>query len=234
MRLAAKTTGTLALLALLAVASAAFTQHHPDPARFEGEIHAFERQDAAHPPPRGAIVLTGSSSIRLWHGAPQVLAPLKVIPRGFGGSTMHDLLHYIDRVAIAHAPRAIVIYEGDNDIDPDFAIPPEAILADLRAIIARIHARLPETRVYVIAVKPSVLRQGVWPIAQKLNTGFRAIADADPLVHYIDVATPMLDANGNVRTDIFMPDKLHLNDAGYALWGKAVRAALMPRESHRE
>jgi lysophospholipase L1-like esterase len=223
-----------ALLALLAVAHAACAQQYPDPSRFEGEIQAFERQDAARLPPRGAIVLTGSSSIRLWKQAGEALAPLTVIPRGFGGSTMRELLHYIDRVAIAYQPRAIVIYEGDNDTDVSLAIPPESILGDLQKIIARVHAKLPGTRIYVLAVKPSVLRRAQWPVVQQVNAGYRKIADADPLVHYVDVATPLLGSDGRVRTDIFLADNLHLNDKGYALWGPAVRDALMPLEGSHE
>jgi hypothetical protein len=35
-----------------------------------------------------------------------------VIPRGFGGSYMHDALHYLDRVALAYKPRAILKPDG--------------------------------------------------------------------------------------------------------------------------
>lgn len=224
----------LVLLTGLAGAQGAASPPPADPARFEPDIREFERQDALSPPPKGAIVLTGSSSIRLWRDAEAALAPLTVIQRGFGGSTMQDLLHYLDRVALVHEPRAILIYEGDNDIAIRPAIPKEVILADLRQIIARIHDRLPQTRVYVLSVKPSVLRQSLWPLAQDLNAQFRAIAEADPLVHYVDVATPLLDKDGNIRTDIFVADNLHLNDTGYAFWGPAVRAALMPLEASRE
>ena len=87
-----------------------------DPLRYTEAIEAFEEQDLVSPPPTGAIVITGSSSITRWNKAMQKdLAPLTVIPRGFGGSTMQDVLHFIDRLAIAYKPRAIVIYEGDND-----------------------------------------------------------------------------------------------------------------------
>jgi len=98
----------LTLLSLQALA-----QRNLDPTRFEDTIKGFEAQDRLHPPPKGAIVLTGSSSIARWNNqAEAALAPLTVIPRGFGGSIMADVLHYIDRVAIGYEPRAILIYEG--------------------------------------------------------------------------------------------------------------------------
>ena len=220
------------LLAWSACAFPASAQQFPDPRRFESEIAAFERQDRIAPPPEGAIVLTGSSSIGRWnHQAKAALAPLTVIPRGFGGSVMHDVLHYLDRVALIYKPRAILIYEGDNDTGGSPQIPGEAILADLRKIIAQTREGLPGTRIYVLSIKPSVLRRAHWPAAQEVNAGYRQIAEADPLVHYVDVATPLLKENGTVRTDIFEPDNLHLNDRGNAIWGATIKAALMPIEA---
>ena len=216
-------------------AAIAPVQAFPDPTRFESAIAQFEAQDQIQRPPEGAIVLTGSSSIARWNDqASAALAPLTVIPRGFGGSVMHDVLHYLDRVALVYKPRAILIYEGDNDTGGSPPISNEAILADLKQIIARIHAALPQTRIYVLSIKPSVLRRATWPIAQQVNAGYQQIAAQDPLVHYVDVASALLGPDGNVMTDIFVEDNLHLNDKGNAIWGAAIKAALMPLEAQAE
>mgnify|MGYP003386194624 FL=1 len=206
-----------------------------DPERFEGAIRQFEAQDRSNPPPKGAIVLTGSSSIARWNEQSHAaLAPLTVIPRGFGGSIMNDVLHYLDRVALTYEPRAILIYEGDNDTDNRNALPVDMILSHLNQIISKTHDALPETRIYVMSVKPSTLRRGVWPKAQEVNAGYRAIAASDPLVYYIDAATPFLDPEGNVMTDIFVADGLHLNDLGNSIWGPIIKAGLMPMEARYE
>jgi len=211
------------------------TPQYPDPLRFEAEILKFEQDDRINRPPEGAIVLTGSSSIARWNSQAQAaLAPLTVIPRGFGGSYMHDLLYYLDRVAIVYKPRAILIYEGDNDTGASLPIPNDAILGDLRKIIARIHEKLPRARIYVLSVKPSVLRRARWPVARELNAGYREIAANDPLVHYVDAAASFLDKQGNVMTDIFVADNLHFNDLGNAIWGATIKAALMPMEARAE
>ena len=202
----------------------AFAQQFPDPQRFEAEIARFEQQDRQQRPPQGAIVLTGSSSIAKWNSkAAAALAPLTVIPRGFGGSTMHDVLYYLDRVVLVYEPRAVLIYEGDNDTAANPRIPNEAILSDLKQIIAKIHLKLPQARVYVLSIKPSVLRRSTWPVAQEVSAGYRAIAAADPLVYYVDVATPLLNRDGTVMTDIFVGDNLHLNDLGNAIWASRSR-----------
>jgi lysophospholipase L1-like esterase len=147
---------------------------------------------------------------------------------------MHDLLYYLDRVAIVYKPRAILIYEGDNDTGASPPTPNDAILVDLRQIIARVHEKLPQTRIYVLSVKPSILRRGVWPVAKELNAGYREIAANDPLVYYVDAAASFLDKEGNVMTDIFVPDNLHFNDLGNAIWGATIKAALMPMEARAE
>lgn len=225
----------LTLVAASACLGRVDAQVLPDPARFEDAIRRFEAQDRIHPPPRRAIVLTGSSSIARWNGeAPSALAPLTVIPRGFGGSVMNDVLYYLDRVALTYEPRAILIYEGDNDTGAGTPIPSDTILDQLEEIIARVHDAMPQTRIYVLSVKPSVLRWSVWSVAQALNAEYEAIADRDPLVHYVDVATPLLNADGSVMTDIFIEDGLHLNDRGNALWGATIKAALMTIEAQFE
>jgi lysophospholipase L1-like esterase len=222
-------------LAFVAFAPAANLQQFPDPQRFEADIVQFEQQDKLARPPEGAIVLTGSSSIARWNDqAKAALAPLTVIPRGFGGSVMHDLLHYLDRVAIVYKPRAILIYEGDNDTGGNPPIADEAILQDLRQIIGRVHESLPQTRIYILSIKPSVLRRAHWPVAQSVNAAYRQIAASDPLVYYVDVASMLLGKDGKVMTDIFVADNLHLNDLGNAIWGATIKAALMPMEARVE
>jgi hypothetical protein len=53
-------------------------------------------------------------------------------------------------------------------------------------------------------------------------------------VYYVDVASYLLNKDGTVMTDIFVDDDLHLNDLGNAIWGAAIKAALMPMEARAE
>lgn len=221
------------ILMLCLLASFANAQRNLDPTRYESTIQAFEAQDKASMPAEGAILLTGSSSIARWNDqAAAALAPLSVIPRGFGGSVMGDVLHYLDRVALAYKPRAILIYEGDNDTA--FHLPEDKIVGQFEEIVAKVHAALPETRIYALSVKPSVSRLDVWPAAQNVSARLESIAKSDPLVYYIDVAAPFMKADGTVMTDIFVEDNLHLNDKGNVIWGKAIKAGLMKVEGQFE
>ena len=218
---------------LLLISFHGFAQEVPHPSRWENDMAAFDAMDEASPPPEGAIVLTGSSSIARWNDqAAEALAPLTVIPRGCGGSVMGDVLYHLDRVALRYKPRAILIYEGDNDTALDVST--DTILNQLRQIIDRVHEELPETRLYVLGVKPSILRWNIFERASVVNAGYRLIAENDSLVTYIDTVNPFLDANGMVMDDIFIQDNLHFNDMGNLIWGSVIRAALMPEEIRYE
>ncbi len=202
---------------------------YPDPHRFEGAIRAFEKQDKLQPPPTGAIVCTGSSSLRMWHGLiHEDLKPLTVIARGFGGSTMYDLLHYCDRVIIRYQPRAVVIYEGDNDTAAK--ISPEKIRDTFIKLTDKIHESLPKTRIYFLAVKPSGARETLWPVAKRTNQLIAAVCAHDKRMTYVDVASPMFDSTGKLRPDIFIKDRLHMNRQGYEIWRRVLRPILLERE----
>ena len=223
----------LLVLALGFTTLAAAQTQTIDPTRFEEAIQAFEAEDRAMMPPEGAIVVTGSSSIRRWHPSlKQDLAPLTVIPRGFGGSTMQDLEYFLDRIVIKYKPRAVVIYEGDNDTA--YGVAPEEIVGRLESIVDRVHAEVPEARVYVMSVKPSLARVDVWDKAQETNALSRRFAENHDLVSYIDVANPFLQSNGKVMDDIFIDDGLHLNEKGTQIWASTIKAALMEGEAQHE
>lgn len=202
----------------------------PDPNRFEKEIAAFE---TTAPAPLGAIVAYGSSSMRGWHKTiAEDLAPLTIVPRGFGGSNMNDALYFADRVVIPLKPRAVLLYEGDNDIAGGHGV--DDILPKYQQFVAKMHSALPEARIYILSVKPSPSRWNKWSVAQDLNRRLQQLAQVDPLVTYIDVATPMLDGNGSTRDEIYLGDKLHMKRQGYEIWRDAVRPVLMKTELPQE
>ncbi len=149
--LRARNNTLLACLALCLLPFSTMAQELPDPTRFEDDIRRFEAQDRQSPPPASGIVLVGSSSIMYWNeDAIEDLAPLTVIPRGFGGSVMHDLLYYLDRTVLTYRPRAVVIYEGDNDTGR-YRIPNDVIMEHVQTGIDRIHESFPAARIYPVS-----------------------------------------------------------------------------------
>src|SRR5690606_29127665 len=105
----------------------------PNPERFTAEIEAFLKEDASETPPDNAVLGVGSSSMRMWRNRIDAdLEPLTVIPRGFGGSQFSDLNHYFETLVTRYSPRAVMIYEGDNDITA--GKPVERVMEDVREL----------------------------------------------------------------------------------------------------
>lgn len=99
-----------------------------DPNLWEPTIQKFEAEDKAHPPVSGGVVFIGSSSIRRWDSLAASFPGLNVVNRGFGGSELADSAKYATRVVVPHAPRIVVLYAGENDLNR--GVLPEAIGAD--------------------------------------------------------------------------------------------------------
>jgi lysophospholipase L1-like esterase len=196
--------------------------------RFESTIQEYEAADKRNPPPKDAMVITGSSTIRLWSTVVDDLAPLTVIPRGFGGSTIAELDYYLDRIVLAYEPEAVVIYEGDNDINSGKT--PEYIVERFLGVIERIHDADPETRVFVIAIKPSIARWNQWPQTQRANALLEEMCAADERLQFVDPSKALLGSDGKPKPEYFVNDELHLSAAGYAAWTAAVRPALLEIE----
>ena len=198
----------------------------PDGAtRFADAIERFVAEDAANPPAPGQVLCIGSSSMGGWHGTlDEDLAPLPLVKRGFGGSMISDVLHYADRIVLPYKPSAILLYEGDNDVEGGF--PPAQIAAAYLELVDRVHAELPETRFYILSVKPSPSRWDKWPAMQETNALLAEMCAMDERLVFVDIATPMLGPDGTPRRDIFLDDMLHMNRAGYELWTPVVRAAM--------
>ena len=117
-------------------------------ARFEKEIAAFEAADLKSPPPEGAILFIGDSGIRMWKSLAQDFPDQKVINRGFGGSQMADSVYYADRIVIPYKPRLILIRSAGNDLTAGKT--PEQIVADFKAFVEKVRAKLPDTRIVVL------------------------------------------------------------------------------------
>ena len=218
-----KTTLLLVCLVGATLVPAVQAQDDPDPARFQSAIDAFQKQNRAQPPPDGAILFVGSSSIRMWPTDAR-FPDLPVVNRGFGGSQISDVLHFFDEVVVPAAPRAVVFYAGDNDVADGKSA--ERVLQDYRAFAERVHARFPEADLLYLPIKPSLSRWRMWPEMARANEAVRRLSEDDDRLHYVDLATPMLGANGRPRPDLFLEDGLHLNERGYDLWTEILRPRL--------
>ncbi|MBW3600931.1 MAG: hypothetical protein KY475_27155 [Planctomycetes bacterium] len=183
--------------------------------RWEDAIRRFEEQDAERPPEPGGVVFVGSSSIRMWDLASS-FPELDAVNRGFGGSQIADAIRFAHRIITPYRPRLVVLYAGDNDIASGKT--PEQVVADYRRFVETVHAKTPEARIAFLAIKPSLRRWELYDKMREANERIAKIAESDERLEFVDIATPMLGANGRPRPELFLDDGLHLNEKGYEVW----------------
>lgn len=191
---------------------------------WEGDIARFQALDTQQPPPRGAVLFVGSSSIRFWDSLATDFPGQKVINRGFGGSEVRDSTWYADRIVIPYAPRLIVFYAGDNDLNAGRT--PQQVRDDFVAFVTRVRRDLPDTRIAYISIKPSPSRAQLLPQIAEANGLIREAGKRFSNVDFLDVYTPMLGPDGQPRPELFREDMLHMTPAGYAIWRQVVAPEL--------
>lgn len=209
---------------LLSALWLSFSLSAQDPTRFEQEVKSLVAADTAinH---KKLILFTGSSSIRMWKSLGADYPKHNTLNRGFGGSEMKDLLFYADQLIIKHNPKEIFIYEGDNDINSGKS--PDEILKTAEQLLARIRATLPKNvKVIFIAAKPSLARWHLKETYLIYNKKLKEWTEQQKKVEFVDVWTPLIDANGEVLKDIFIQDGLHLNEKGYKIWAATIKEFL--------
>ncbi len=195
-----------------------------DPAKWEKEIAEFEQADLAHPPEKGGIVFTGSSTIRRWTKLAEAFPGFRVVNRGFGGSQMEDSAYYVERILVPHEPAAIVIFAGSNDINAGKTA--DVVAADFKAFVAKVRARLPKTEIGFIEITSSPSR---WAQREKVieaNRQIRAFCEESQGVKFIAVREKFFGTNGEPREELFEKDRLHPNADGYKILSDTIRPFL--------
>jgi lysophospholipase L1-like esterase len=186
---------------------------------WETTIVKFEEQDRQQMPAEGGIVFVGSSSIRLWD-LEESFPEWKTINRGFGGSQASDSAYYAERIVVKYKPRLVVFYAGDNDLA--LGKSPEQVRDDIARFTTKIRTSLPDCKVILLSIKPSGSRWNLRSKQSKANELIKELALSDPHLQFIDVGRLLLGPDGRPRSELFLPDQLHLNADGYRLWAQAL------------
>jgi len=195
-------------------------------ARYE-KVLAAARKD---PPAPGGIICIGSSHMELWKTASEDLAPLTVHNYGIGGSRMTQAANlFIDNLAIAFKPRAVILYEGSNDISAGGK--PENVRANFQKLHRKLHAALPETRLYVLGLVPSPgKRFEKIDEVRQTNELLRKECATQTWMKFIDTTTPLIGPDGQPKAECFIPGNIHMLPAGYAIWKSVIAPVVVPAE----
>ena len=182
------------------------------------------------PPAPGSVICIGSSHMQLWKSVKEDLAPLTVYNYGIGGSRMTQAADlFIDNLAIPFKPRAVILYEGSNDINA--GTKPEDVLANFQKIHRKFHAALPEARLYVLGIVPSPgKRFGKIDELKKANALLAQECATQPWMKFIDVTSALLGADGKPKEELFIPGNIHMLPAGYLVWKSVIAPIIVPAE----
>ncbi len=212
----------LVIVAFGGVAVSAEAGH--DFGKWEKAIAAYEQMDRTNPPPKGAVLFIGASTIARWKTLAQDFPAQRVINRGFGGSQIADSTHFAERIIFPYAPRLIFLRAGGNDLWAGKS--PEEVAADFKEFVAKVHAKLPKAEIVFISQSPSLAR---WKQADKektLNALVKDYIGQKPRLKYLETYDMVLGSDGQPRAELFVEDKLHFNAAGCKLLAERVRPFL--------
>lgn len=164
----------------------------------------------------------------LWN---EHFAPLKAANFGIGGDrTQHVLWRIQEGELDGIHPRVVVLMIGTNNtgLERDKVTRrntvPETI-EGVTAVVKAIRAKLPETKILFLAIFPRDEKDS--PQRTEVNQVNAAIAKLDDgqFVRYLDIGQKFLWPDGTLPKSI-MPDLLHPNEVGYAIWAAAIKEPL--------
>lgn len=212
---------------LLSVFISVFTLKVFSQEPFADEIRAFKIEDSLHKPPQHAILFVGSSSFRKWTDVQSYFPGYTIINRGFGGSSLPDVIRYANDIIFPYNPKEIVIYCGENDFAGDETIDAETVFDRFKTLYGLIRKKLPTIPVIYISIKPSPSRRQYWTKMIAANKMIKDYISTQSHTSFVDVFNLMLNDYNQPKPEIFLSDSLHMNANGYKIWQKAIQPYLI-------
>lgn len=191
------------------------------------------------------VVLIGDSITHFWGGQPvdakmgnrgsetweQMFGKRRALNLGFGWDRTQNVLKRIELGELdGLKPKAIVIHIGTNNTAQTVncrANTPAEIAAGITVIIQQCQAKCPNAKVILMAIFPrgktaaDPKRALLKEINDHLAEGPAKLAG----VTYLDITEKWLEPDGSISKEI-MPDALHPNQKGYAVWAEALKTVL--------
>jgi lysophospholipase L1-like esterase len=189
---------------------------------FYKDIIAFKKIDQTLPPEKGLILFVGSSSFTNWKDVQEDFPKYKIINRGFGGSSLTDLIRYAPDIIYPYQPRQVVIYCGENDFVSSGNANADTVFTRFSQLFEMIRKEVPKAEILFVSIKPSPSRAKYMPEMVRANSMIKTFLKKKSKTDYVDVYNKMLQADGSPMPDIFLKDNLHMNRTGYNIWQKAI------------
>jgi lysophospholipase L1-like esterase len=194
---------------------------------FYDEIREFRKEDSLHKPRPNSILFVGSSSFRKWTDVQDYFPGYPIINRGFGGSSIPDVIRYQDDVIFKYHPKQIVFYCGENDFAASDTVSVTTVVNRFTTLFTTIRQRLPGVPFVFVSIKPSPSRIHLRSKFEEANKQIKRFLSHQTHTVFVDVFPLMLDANGQPRKELFLEDMLHMKPEGYRIWQRALMPHLI-------
>ena len=203
--------------------------------KWEVDIAKLENLDNNEKYSENALLFIGSSSIRGWKSIKKDMAPYETIKRGYGGAHYSDIIHFSKRLVKNHKPKAILIFvandiKGNNKNDlysknlsdrNPFEV--KRLFKFTVSQIRSIHKEIP---IIAIETTPTPSRWSAWDKISKANDLIKNFCRSKSNLHFIQTRGEFIGKNGLPIENFFVKDMLHLNETGYSLWSRIIKANL--------
>jgi lysophospholipase L1-like esterase len=211
-------------LSLILLFLIAFVSLKAQDAPFYNEIQNFKKQDSIKFPPKKAILFIGSSTFTNWKDVQTYFPDHVIINRGFGGSSLPNVINYVPDIVFPYDPKQIVIYCGENDFTGGATA--QIVVDRVKQLIELIRTKYPKVPLVYISIKPSPSREKYMPQMVEANEMIAKMVKKMKKVKFVNTYNAMFNPDGTIMTDIFLKDNLHMNAKGYAIWQKIMEPYL--------
>ncbi len=163
----------------------------------------------------------------MWDSIANYFPGYSIINRGFGGSSLTDMIRYADDLITPYQPKQIVIYCGENDLAASDTVTALHVLDRFKKLFRIIREKIPSAHIVYISIKPSPVRAHLLSKVRQSNKAIKGFLTQHKNVAFVDVFMQMMGQEDKIREDIFLPDRLHLNSNGYKIWQEAITPFLL-------
>jgi hypothetical protein len=193
---------------------------------WENDIAKFDSLNAVEPADTSTLLVTGSSSVRIWNTIHEDLAPYNVMWRGYGGAKMTDFDYYAERIIQEGRMKAIVVFVANDIIGGEGDRTPRELFKLYRALVDKIRDRNPRTPVFWIETTPTPSRWSAIEQVRKANDLIRNYCDRNDDCYFIGTYDAYIDETGLPDSTFFRDDMLHMNPKGYEIWTRRIKLNL--------
>ena len=187
------------------------------------------------------VIFIGDSITHFWDSKgraiwEQYYGEYNPVNMGFSGDRTEHVLWRLDHGEIdGISPRLAVLMIGTNNASRD-QYSAEEIAEGIEAIVCDLREKLPRTKILLLAIFPrgsdeqredktqDATYNLLWAKNDKASRLASKIAD-DKMIYYLDINKAFLNDEG-VLTRQIMPDLLHPDEKGYAIWAEAMEPTM--------